>query len=155
MPRSSSFTQEVADEICERLAGGESLVDICGPDRAPHLPHRQTVYVWLAERPDFQRAYRRARDIQADLLFDEIVKIADARDADAVGPRTARRDSLRVNARRWVASKLAPHRYGDRADLAAEAEEDPAARIAYEDNVAARLAGILEAVRRRKANAES
>jgi hypothetical protein len=153
MPAHSTFTQEVADEICWRIANGESLVDICGPDRDRRLPHRQTVYVWLAERDGFHRAYRRARDIQADLFIDQIVKIADATDGDSRGPRDVRRDSLRVNVRRWIASRLAPKRYGDRVVLAGEDDGQPTE--ASQENAAARIVALLEAVRRRKEGDET
>lgn len=43
--RPSSYCTELADEICERLACGESLRTICADDG---MPHRTTVIRWLS-----------------------------------------------------------------------------------------------------------
>lgn len=101
------FTQELADEICERLAKGESLRSIC---RDEHVPSLTTVLRWVEEKPEFSEQYARAREAQADTLADEIISIADD-DAEDVN-----RSRLRVDARKWVASKLKPKRYGDKID---------------------------------------
>ena len=57
--------------------------------------------------PEFAEQYARAREVQAETLADEIVSIADE-DGDP------QRQRLRVDARKWVASKLKPKRYGDK-----------------------------------------
>ena len=53
------YSDDLADRICERIARGESLVEIC---RADDLPSETTVYRWLAEKPVFREMYARARD---------------------------------------------------------------------------------------------
>ena len=74
--RPSLFTTELGDEICNRIADGESLRAICD---AADMPDKVTVFRWLLaeEHKDFSNRYIRARDIQADVLFDEIHQIAD------------------------------------------------------------------------------
>jgi hypothetical protein len=72
--RPSSFTQEIADEICERLVEGESLRKICRDD---HTPNVATVCRWLASNEGFREHYAHARALQADTLADEILDIAD------------------------------------------------------------------------------
>ena len=72
--RPTIFSQELADEICERLADGESLKGICA---SPEMPNRSTVFRWLASNKDFCDTYARAREAQADVLADEILVIAD------------------------------------------------------------------------------
>lgn len=106
--RPSTFTKEVGDNICERLAAGESLRAICRADgRKAH-----TVLKWKDDHPEFAAQYARAREDQADALADEAMEIADA----SVGGMTAdvAAARLRWDARRWFASKLAPKRYGDK-----------------------------------------
>src|SRR5262249_23209911 len=56
--RPSTFTQTVADELCRRLADGETLRAIC---RDPGMPGKTTVMQWLAEQPEFRDQYARAR----------------------------------------------------------------------------------------------
>jgi len=105
--RPSDFTQEIADAICERLAEGESLRKICLADG---MPNKATVFRWLVAHPTFSDQYARAREEQAETLADEIVEISDG-DGEASDPQ---RDRLRVDARKWVASKLKPKKYGDK-----------------------------------------
>lgn len=118
----SEFDQTIADEICERLARGESLRTICGAKRDDFMPGQSTVYKWLDANEDFAKQYASARARQAETYADEIVEIADAPNAtiDADGQpvlRDPQRDRLRIDARKWLASKLAPKKYGDKVAL--------------------------------------
>jgi hypothetical protein len=101
----SKYTDELADEICERLSLGESLNAICKDD---HMPSEMTVRRWAVhDVQGFASKYAHAREAQADHYADEIVTIADtAEDANLA--------RLRVDARKWFASKVAPKRYGDK-----------------------------------------
>lgn len=110
--RPTTYTPELADEICTRLAEGESLRAIC---RDNHTPSVGTVLRWVGENKEFQDHYARAREVQAETLADEIVSIADDSEEDSK-VKTAR-DRLRVDSRKWVASKLLPKKYGDKLDL--------------------------------------
>lgn len=120
MPRPSSFAQETADIICLRLAEGESLRAICA---SPDMPNRSTVFRWLEASEPFRDQYARAREAQADYYAEEIIEISDdgSRDVQLDGDGNERvdhevvaRSRLRVDARKWFASKVAPKKYGDR-----------------------------------------
>ncbi len=118
--RPSDYTDEIANEICERIAKGESLRKSCGSDRDDFMPGRRTVLEWLEVNEGFRAKYARAREAQADHLADEMLEIADAPNA-TTNPvtgetelRDPQRDRLRVMTRQWIASKLAPKRYGDK-----------------------------------------
>ena len=122
--RPSTYTQEIADEICLRLSGGESLRNIC---RSAGMPCLQTVYTWINKRPPFLEQYTRAREEQADTHADEIVSIADEtpitvpvldKDGKVIDIKL---DSAyiqwqrqRIDSRKWNAMKLRPKKYGDR-----------------------------------------
>lgn len=80
------------------------------------MPGTSTVYRWLADKPEFRELYARAREDQADTLADEIIDIADQKDGEADTPDSVNRARLRVDARKWIASKLKPKRYGDKID---------------------------------------
>lgn len=130
--RPSDFSPEIANEICERLAKGESLRSITGADRDDFMPGQTTVYRWLEENEEFRKQYAHARERQADHYAEEIVDIADGRDdwkptdaeiAQAI-VRDPQRDRLRIDARKWVASKLAPKKYGDKVALTGGGEGD-------------------------------
>jgi hypothetical protein len=108
--RPTLYTEELGADICKRIMDGESLRQICdGND----MPNRSTVHDWLAKDESFADHYARAREVQADTYADDITAIADeAKDRD-----TAAAAKVRVDARKWVASKLRPKRYGDKLDL--------------------------------------
>lgn len=109
MARPSGYTIKQAQAICERLAHGESLNRIC-QDKA--MPSRSTVIRWLGKHPAFCDLYAQARRFQADFLLDEMLDIADGLPSDATQAQiTAAK--LRIDARKWFISKVAPKRYGD------------------------------------------
>ena len=124
MARPSSFNQALADEICERLSGGESLRSIC-TDR--HMPEKTAVFRWLLANEAFANQYARARESQADSLFDDVLDIADTED----DPKKAR---VRIDARKWMAGKLRPKVYGDKIDVTSggEAMKAPIFQTIYE-----------------------
>ena len=112
--RPSKYSVEAAEEICARLAEGESLRAICRED---HLPSESTVRQWaLEDREGFSARYTQARDIGLDCLADEVLEIADGGSDDVA------RDRLRFDARRWHLSKLAPKRYGEKVEVAGDQE---------------------------------
>jgi len=105
--RPSSHTPEIADEICLRLAEGESLRAICRDD---HMPSRETVRKWLRDETidRFIGQYAQAREDQAESLADQVLEIA-----MATTPETVVADRLRVDALKWLAGKLKPKVYGN------------------------------------------
>lgn len=126
MGRRSDFSQKTADTICDRLAEGESLRSIC---KREGMPAKGTVMRWLAQNKEFQDQYARAREAQADAIFDEILDIADDAtndwmlrnsdegDAYQVNGEHIQRSRVRIDARKWMAGKLRPKVYGDKLDL--------------------------------------
>lgn len=109
MGRPTDFTSELADAICERLADGQSLRSIC---QADDMPNKATVFRWLAADAAFSDQYARARESQADTLFDDMIDIADAEGMrDPVDVQQAK---LRVETRKWMAGKLRPKVYGEK-----------------------------------------
>lgn len=130
--RPTDFNEEIALRICERLADGESLKAMCAEDG---MPARSTVFRWLSmpEHKTFLDMYTRAREEQADALFDEILAISDDGRNDWMARMDAeeenlgwrengealRRSQLRIDARKWAASKLMPRKYSEKfqADL--------------------------------------
>lgn len=120
MARPTDFNQSIADVICERIADGTSLRKICLDD---DMPCKASVFTWLNKYPEFSDQYARAREEQAESLADEIIDISDEsyndHDIDdngnvRVNNEAIQRSKLRVEARKWVASKLKPKRYGDK-----------------------------------------
>lgn len=120
------FNQDVADVICERLAQGKSLRAIHREDDS--LPSMATTLKWLAEYPSFAKQYAHAREAQADALVDEMLDIADDKTLDANDRR------VRLDARKWLAGKMKPKKYGDKL-LVGEDADNPLSKAGVEIDV--------------------
>lgn len=107
--RPSEFTQELADTICRRIVNGESLKRICQDEVMPNVV---TVLRWVRANDEFCNQYALAKQEQAEALADEIVSIADTADKD-----TANAVKVKVDARKWVAAKLLPKKYGEKQQI--------------------------------------
>jgi len=129
--RPSDFTPELADRICARLAGGESLRTVC---RDGDMPDKATVFRWLRTLPAFCDQYTRAKEESADALSEEMLDISDDAKNDwmeqnakdnpgwVANGEHIQRSRLRIETRKWLASKLKPKKYGDK--LAVGGAED-------------------------------
>ena len=114
MPKTSSYTPEIAHKICERMIEGEDLVTICSD---PEMPSRRTVYRWMDEFPEFDAQCARAREGLADFEAARIAKIA-----ESCTPESAPADRVKLAALQWLASKRAPKKWGDKIEVEAKVE---------------------------------
>lgn len=131
------FSDELFDTICERIAEGESLVAIC---KSEGMPSYTSVMNWLAkdEGGKLVEKYARAREAQADYLAYETLDIADDASNDwmkrngkddepgwDLNGEHVQRSRLRIDQRKWMASKLAPKKYGDKLAVGGAEELGP------------------------------
>lgn len=142
MGRPSIYSEELAAEICRRLAEGESLRSIC---RDPEMPSKPTVFDWLEQRKEFSTQYARARDRQFEHWADELVDIADDGRNDFIERQTRtgvktiynreaiERSRLRADTRKWILARRLPRKYGERLALE-NADEKPLALEVEERN---------------------
>lgn len=120
--RPSTFTREIADQICDRLADGEPLRQIC---RDEAMPAWRTVYDWKAAHEDFAARIAHARDAGFDAIAEQCLDIADDTASDTIEgehgdrPNTEwiSRSKLRVETRLKLLAKWDPKRYGDKVDV--------------------------------------
>ena len=84
------------------------------------MPSTVTVYAWLRIHKEFLNNYTRARHDQADHQFDEMIEIADECENDHAAIQKAR---LRIDTRKWAASKLLPKKYGHDPEEAGKNED--------------------------------
>ena len=134
MSRPSSFTQEKADGICALLSEGLSLREVCAQEGRPD---KSTVMRWLQQNSAFRDQYVRAKEIGVEALAEDILDIADdatndwmeRRDKDGENAgwqfngEAARRSQIRIDARKWLLSKLAPKKYGDKVEQTVQGPE--------------------------------
>lgn len=120
-------------EVCSRVAAGNSLRSVC---KADDLPSLSTVMKTLAD-PDeeaFNAAYRLAVEERAEVMFEEIIEIADDTTDDVVegedgtskaNHAAVQRSRVRIEARKWSLSKMQPKKYGNKLDVDATVDLDP------------------------------
>lgn len=106
--RPSSYTAEIAEKICNEIA--ETTIPLCKICEREDMPSLSAVYEWIGKHPEFAEKYARAKSDQAERFANEIVEIADSEP----DPKKA---AVRIDARKWVAAKLLPKKYGDRQQI--------------------------------------
>ena len=123
MTQALQYDEAIAEEICERIACGESLNKLAGSEG---FPAQSTVYKWLLRVPAFAEKYARAREAQMESMAHEILEIADDTSGDTMTVKRGdyetevannewiNRSRLRVDTRKWLMSKLQPKKYGDK-----------------------------------------
>ncbi len=114
------------ESLCEHVTDGGHMADYC---KARGIEYT-TMLKWINRDPERVQMYARAREDRADKIADEIVAISDEVEVAArydgedvkltLDAAAVARNRLRVDARKWVASKLKPRTYGDKLDLTAE-----------------------------------
>lgn len=115
------FSQEVFDKICDMIADGKSLRAICKSD---DMPSQVTVFAWLRKNEELAKQYARAREDQADAIFDECLEIADTQVAkEIIEPEHIQRAKLRIDTRKWMAGKLRPKKYGEKLELGGSGDD--------------------------------
>lgn len=134
--RPEVYSKEIADQICFRLSEGESLKRILA---SPGMPGSSSVYRWLLDstKREFWDNYSRARGIQAEVMFDEILDIADDgtndymtitkgdNDYNVEDREVTNRSKLRVESRKWYLSKVLPKKFGDKLDMTTNGKDLP------------------------------
>lgn len=133
--RPTSYTQEIADAVCEWIAEGKPLCDFCKQDGMPAF---STISRWQDDNEPFRNAYMRARGHSADKDFDEIISIADDHTID---PNSRR---VMIEARKFVVGKKKPQSYGDKLDLNVTGTMD--VRAMTDDQIKAKLTAKLNAI---------
>lgn len=138
------YDADIAEEICVRVASCSlSITTILASDT--RFPSLSTVTKWLNSNADFAQAYARAKQFQADLLGEDILDIADDNKLQAHDKR------VRIDARRWLMSKLNAPKYGDKLDVTSGGEALPAMPAVMID---ARVQTIMLLAQQRQREAE-
>ena len=119
--RPRKYTDSLAQEICRQRSEGKSLRRIC---RSANMPTRDTVLRWKREYPDFSDHYLAAMKVWLEDEMDALVELA-----DRATPANYAAVRVKLNTRKWIASRLLPKRFGDRLAIAGD---DPPVRIRYE-----------------------
>jgi hypothetical protein len=110
----------VLDVICAGISLGKSTRAMCIETGIS----QRSLWNWLASSEELMEQYLRAKELGVDAYAEEIIEISDDRSQDLHVDEKGRevtnreaiaRTQLRIDARKWYASRLAPKKYGDKA----------------------------------------
>lgn len=130
--RPSTYTQELADQICAELAEGKSLRTVCA---AKGMPALSSIFKWMREHEEFSKQYASAKQEAADALADEVLYISDTpmmgevRTIKPDGTIEIKQDEmlghrrLQIDTRKWLMAKMKPKLYGDKVDVTSDGEK--------------------------------
>lgn len=132
--RPTTYTKELADEICEGITLGYSVRTVCNPDPMPAI---STFYKWLREHEEFSKQYARACEERTEAMSEDLLDIADDGSNDwmeihkgdyhgwQVNGEAVQRSKLRADTRKWLMAKMKPKKYGDKLDLTSDGKALP------------------------------
>lgn len=127
-PKEIKFSNQLFDDICEVITTSSiGLAKICKEYGVSY----GSFYSWMRQNDELVNRYTRAREMQADYLAEQILEIADDSSQDELNTdfgvienkEFVNRSKLRVEARKWIAAKLKPKKYGDKIDHTTDGEK--------------------------------
>ena len=97
------FDLERMKALCAHITAGASVPAACKALRMSW----KTVYHWIGTEKEAAAMYDAAVEARADIRAEEVVLIADQ----------SKEHKLRIEARKWDASRRKPHKYGDKVEV--------------------------------------
>ena len=116
-------SDELIDEILDRMIAGGSLRSICMSDEE-NMPRIVTFLKWVAQDPELEIRYQEAMRHRADVKFEEMMDIANTPvEAEIVktGPKgvevtvkdAIEHRTLQVRTMMWCIARMNPKKYAD------------------------------------------
>lgn len=135
--RPTKYNEDIAARVCELVATHTyGLTKLCAT--YDELPEPSTINLWRVKHSEFSERYAVAKLKQADLLAEECLDIADESRGDIKLDKDGNeicntefiaRSRLRVDTRKWLASKLLPKQYGERKTEETKSPEETLLKI--------------------------
>ena len=130
-PKGEGVTQSIFEDICNRVIEEKLSFKRAVDESDISLV---TFYKQLLKSEENKDLYNYARNIRSDVLFEEIIEIADTTEEGTViketdrGTEVKRGDMtehrrLKVDARKWVVARMNPLKYGDKIDVTSKGEQ--------------------------------
>jgi hypothetical protein len=114
--RPTVHTEQVIQQFLDRVACGESVIQICDSD---DMPSRSTICKWLAEDKSFSDKYYHAKQISAAHDADEIQHISRMTLNGVYDPSAAR---VAMTGLMWSAARKEPKKYGDKIQVGGDTD---------------------------------
>jgi hypothetical protein len=115
--RPSDYTPEKAKSICDALAEGVPLAEIC---RAEDMPHPSTVRRWAKENEKLSLAIADAREDGEERITADIRRTA--KGEPGYSTNDVQRDKLIIDTDLKLLAKWNPKKYGDKTVLSNDPE---------------------------------
>jgi len=119
-------------DILEHISKGKSLRSIIDNSDRNVIPSMPTFMEWLEEDTEMANQYARGMAVRQELLFEEILEIADKQGEDVtedeegnqtINHNIVQRNRLQIDARKWMLGKMNPKKYGDKTDITTNGKE--------------------------------
>ena len=122
---------EQFNEVIELIENGLSLRKAC--EKLGY--HRRDFHKLVNNDAKLNDQYTYAREERSDLIFEEILNIADDSDCDTItkmigdelvdveNKEFINRSKVRIDARKWMLGKMQPKKYGDKLDVTTDGEK--------------------------------
>jgi hypothetical protein len=134
--RPTLYNDDLAKEICLKTAVSSSgLKKLCREN--PHWPTSETILQWRWNNESFSYQYTQAKQRQIESMMEDIIDISDDSSQDSItrvgkngeeyevcNSEFINRSRIRIDTRKWLASKLAPKIYGDKLNIATEKTDE-------------------------------
>ncbi len=159
--RPTKYSKKLVDDICGLIVDGLSVREI---SRREDMPAMSTIFSWLDKYEDFAEQYARAKDMQIEMMAEEILDIADDaqndwmerrnEDGEVIGEvvraEHITRSRVRIDARKWLMGKLKPKKYGDKVVQEVTGKDGGAIQHQHEVSASDKLKGMLDGIAGRK-----
>lgn len=111
------WTPEIEEYILSKIVAGFSIRALVNKAREEDykgkpFPSVETLMVYAASNPEFSARYARAKELQQDMMAEELLDIIDGRHPDFANAELGQRKES-MEARKWVMGKLRRKKWGD------------------------------------------
>ena len=119
--RTSDEKEQIVALVLQGMRNGLSAFKSC---QAANVPH-STFLEWVKNDADLADNYARAREDLIERMANEVLELSD-QDVDMAhdGKKdwaAIQKHKLQVDTRKWLLSKLAPKKYGDKLEVSGDA----------------------------------
>ena len=117
--RPTIYCEEIVDKVCDAISShamgyGEIY------KRYDDLPCEATIQRWIGKHAEFRERYLKAKAVQAHILLDKTIDIANDDDEDTL--IKINRAKLKIDTYKFNAVRLNPKDYGDKLEKSVNAE---------------------------------
>ncbi len=121
-PKTKEEKSAIAEIVFSEMRKGKSAFQACKFAGVPH----STFLDWVKLDDDMADSYARAREELHEHIAAEIISIADApvgsTESGATDNGAVQKQRLQIDSRKWLLSKLAPKKWGDKLELSGDAD---------------------------------